>query len=115
MAKNKFKRGVVMNPKGRPRDTINRINAVMDAICVKVKIEGYDGVVKWLSGLDDSVLAGLYGKLLPKDCNINAVVTLSFEDCLARMDAKPCSTTVNQFPQDAPDEAQTALGSIISA
>jgi hypothetical protein len=101
-----FVKGKSGNPLGRPPSSINRVQAVLDAISKRVKQDGYPGVVTWLSNLPDETLAQLYGKIIPRDTNLHAMVTMSFEDCLRRMEPQEPESDENSensestLPQD---------------
>ena len=59
---------------GRRPGSVDRVNAVLEAIGRKVGTPGHGGLVQWLSGLDDPLLAGLYAKLLPRDVQVTGEV-----------------------------------------
>jgi len=80
-----FKKGQSGNPGGKPKGTVDRVNAILLAIQKKAKLDGEAGVVKWLASLPDRDLAMLYGRLLPKDIKLQADVTVTWEKWLEQV------------------------------
>lgn len=93
-------RGVSGNPKGRIPSSHNRVQVVWDAVRENGRkvIEQQRGkksaamasetecIQTWLQTLDANMLAGLYGKLLPRDINLDAHITTA-EQVIQQLEA----------------------------
>ncbi len=72
-----FKPGISPNPVGRPKGAKNKVSmeVVKEIRDAAVARGGSGGVRAWLKSLDDRTFAMLFGKVVPKDINLNANVT----------------------------------------
>ena len=72
---------------GRPPGSIDRAKAVEQAICIKAREIGKEGVHEWLATLDDKELSQLYGRLLSREQKHQVTAEVSFADALAEVEA----------------------------
>ena len=105
----RFTPGTGPGPGRRPGGE-DRVSAVLEAISKKAGKEGHEGLVLWLSGLPDDTLAGLFGKLLPKDVNLGVESKLTWEDWLRRVGRAPCAPgSEERLEEDAAPERTAPL------